>query len=237
MWIWIALLLGLLTKAQAEPTVSVSLGVTRGNTQPSGIWWQKEYPRTYDSSAPSFTLRVDNPVADGWSVGVGYAFIGNFHSDALAQGSDPAYAAKAPYPLSRWIGSQKQDGMFVVARKTWGNWYAEAGPMLTRTSFSMTVLGAVPCVEDVPRTCLIPDYSGIKDLYVGTPRQMKVEFVGGVGYQVSKNTSVQFNVYPTRIVKPAPEDVGAGFGGAQVDSGPGILKGYSGNLSLGWTFK
>jgi hypothetical protein len=221
---------------EAEPTVTVSLGSTFANTQPSGIWWQKEYPSNFTHYAPSLTLRVDNKISSGWSYGFGYAYVGNFNSDSLAKGSDFAYAAGTPYPLIRFIGNQKVDGIFAVARKTFGSWYVEAGPMLTRTSFSMYIPNAVPCIEDIPRTCLLPDYSKMKDLYVGTPRQTKVELIGGIGYIINKNVSVQLTAYPTRVMQPMPEDVGAGFGGAQVDTGPGILKGYSGNLAISYTF-
>jgi hypothetical protein len=222
--------------AVAEPKVSVSLGNTFANTQPSGIWWQKEYPSKFDHNAPSFSLRVDNKISDGWSYGAGYASVGNFHSDSLAVGSDFAYAAGTPYPLSRWIGNQKIDGLFLVGRKTWGKWYVEAGPMLTRTSFSMDIPDAVPCIEDTPRTCLLPDVANMRTLHVGTPRQMKVELIAGIGYVVNDKVSVQFTAYPTRVMNVPPEENGSGFGGGNADSGPGILKGYSGNLSLIYTF-
>jgi hypothetical protein len=223
MRILIALLIGLLTKdAYAQPTVSI--GTTVGNTQPNGIWWQKEYPRSYDKIAPSFSIRFDKQVAPGWSVGAGYTFMGNFRSDALAVSSDPAYAANSQWPISRWIGSQRQDGLFVAARRTIGSWYIEGGPMLVRTSFSMFVPDYVPS-SDYP-TNLIPDLANQHPLYVGQPRQMRVELAGGIGYKFSDSLSLQLNLHPTRVL-----------GNVEIEQGgPGLLKGYSGNLSLGCTF-
>lgn len=224
MWVILALLFGLFTKAQAQPTIAV--GTTVGNTQPNGIWWQQEYPRTYDKTAPSFTLRYDTPLSNGWSVGGGYTYIGTFHSDAYAVSSDEAYAAKTPWPVSRWIGSQKQDGLFVVARKTMGPWYVEAGPMLTRTSFSMYIPDWIPA-KDWDGANLIPDLANQKPLSVGQPKQMRVELVAGVGYQIDKDLSIQFTLYPTTVRGDVETEAG----------GPGLLKGYSGNIAIGWTFK
>lgn len=233
MWVLIAFLIGLFTdKAQAQPTVSV--GVTVGNTQPNGIWWQQEYPSQRDKTAPSFSLRWDRPVSKDWQVGLGYAHIGNFHWDSQAVASDEAYAAKASYPTSRWIGDQKQDGLFVVAQRNFGPWYIEAGPMLTRTTFEMRVPDWVPCVESVPRTCLLPDPAHKQAVVIGQPRQMRVELVAGVGYQVTRNITLQANLYPTRVLGLA--DPGYGVR-PDVMGGPGILKGYSCNISMGYTFR
>jgi hypothetical protein len=225
----VLLSLFLATSAIAEPKVSVSLGSTFANTQPSGIWWQQEYSSKFTHNAPSFTLRVDNRISNGWSYGVGYAYVGNFHSDSLAVSSDPAYASGSPWPLSRWIGNQKVDGIFLVGRKTIGKWYIEAGPMLTKTSYSMDVPDWIGS-KDWP-TNLVPDTGNTRFLHVGTPRQMKVELIGGVGYNISDKLSVQFTAYPTRVLNPQPEEVGE-----SADTGPGILKGYSGNLSVLYTF-
>lgn len=212
------LLLALCVSAQAQ-TLSVGVGKTFGNTQGSGTWWQKEYPGGIDKNANSATLRFDSKATNGWSAGIGYTYIGNFNSDALAVASDWAYEQNKPYPLSRWIGNQHMDSLFAVARYTRGNWYVEAGPLYERTSFTMFIPDWVPCKDDRPAACVIPDTP--RPLSTGNPDQRYWSVVIGAGYQINKNWAIQFTEYPTFV---------------KSNGGPGLLQMFSGNVSLLYTF-
>jgi hypothetical protein len=211
------LLFSLCAIAQGQ-TFSVGIGKTFGNTQGSGTWWQKEYAGGIDHDANSAMVRVDSKASNGWSVGGGYAYIGNFNSDALAVASDWAYEQKKPYPLSRWIGNQHMDTLFLVGRYTQGNWYVEAGPAFQRNSFTMFIPDWVPCVDNRPAACVIPDTP--RPLTVGDALHGEWTIVIGAGYKFNKNWTIQFTEYPTYIR-------GAG--------GPGLLQMFSGNISLLYT--
>jgi hypothetical protein len=101
----------------------------------------------------------------------------------------------------------------------------------------MDIPDMVPCIEDRPRTCLLPDYSKTLSFHVGTPKQMKIELIGGVGYNVNDKLSIQLTAYPTRVLNLSREDFAEDiYSSAPRDSGPGILKGYSSNLSVLYTF-
>ena len=215
---WLLILL-LCVSAHAETSFSIGAGKTFGNVQGSGTWWQKEYPSYYEKTASSVVLRVDETKANGWSLGAGYAFIGNFNSDSQAVASDWAYEQHKPYPLSRWIGNQKMDGLFVVARYTRGPWYFEAGPIYTRTTFTMHIPNWVPCLDD-PLPCVVPDLAKMQPLTVGNPNQRKMSAIVSAGYQIDKNLAIQFTEYPTYV--------NAGL--------PGIIQMYSGNVSVLYTF-
>jgi len=164
-------------------------------------------------------LRVDETLSGNWSVGLGYAYIGNFNSDSQAVASDQAYKANTPYPLSRWIGNQHMDGIFFVGRYNSGSWYVEGGPIYERTSFSMSIPNWVPCA-DYP-VCVVPDVAKTQALTVGNPKQMMWNITLGAGYKFSKKLALQFTEYPTFVRAPG---------------GPGLLQMFSGNISFLYTF-
>jgi hypothetical protein len=225
----LAIVILLLTSlVHAESTFSVAVGNTFAYTQGSGTWWQDKYPSYYEQNSPSITLRIDTPLRNNWSMGYGYTYIGNFNSDSLAVGSDLAYAKNLPFPLSRWIGNQKMDGIFLVARKTYNPWYVEGGLMYTRTSFTMNIPDWVPCKDwQLGGACVMPDPANMRPVTIGVPDQRRFALVFGGGYQVNEKLSVQLNFYPTEVTGSADLN---GYGG------PGIVQYYSPNISLVYKF-
>lgn len=207
-----------------DPKFTLGVGKTRGYTQGSGTWWQKEYPHYFQKTSDSAVVRLDLEPNNNWSwsYGIGYVHIGNFNSDALAVASDYAYEQHKPYPLSRWIGNQKMDGIFAVTRYTKNKWYVEFGPIYQRTSWSMYIPDWVPCVEDIPRTCVIPDIANMRPFTTGNPDTRIWNVILGAGYQFNDNWGTQVMLYPTYV--------------RESSNGPGLLQMYSPTFSVMYTF-
>ena len=202
--------------AMDAPSYTLSLGDTYATHSGEGIWWQQPYPHTLPRHTLSVGARADFTTGYRLDFGVGYQWVGNFKSNALAKASDQAYAAGTPYPLSRWIGSEQVQAVYAVARHTRGKWWAEGGTALMVSKFSMSIPDWVNCT-DRP-ACLTP--GAPQPIRVGSGRQYQTAAVAAVGYQFNDHAGVALSVFPTRI------------------SGtyPGLTKGYSPNLSFTWRF-
>jgi len=206
---------------------TVDLGVTRPSHSNEGIWWQEKYPHSNLSKpAFSYTLRADQTIADGWSVGAGYTQVGHFTLHALAIASDNAYHHNVDYPTSNWYGDERIHAIFVLLRKTVGDWYVEAGPVRTRSSFTETIPDLIPCID---AECYTP---GDKKYFVqvGThgKYQTNIRAMAGLGYKFNDKWDISIHAYPTKITGSLDHNHGVG--------GPGITKSYSPQFTVGYTF-
>jgi hypothetical protein len=203
---------------------SVSLGDTHAVLASSGTWWQKEYAHSLPHDVPSATIRYDTDMGggSGLKVGIGYTYIGRFKSQAVAVPSDNAYTLGLPYPTSHWYGNEEIQGLFVAARKDFGAWYIEAGPMITWTNWTMHVPDWYDCVDSpvYGGPCLQPRKEPY-DLTVGVSnyRQLKIRF--GAGYKINEFWSIDYSMVDGRLL-------GAGW--------PGIVNGPAHTLGVRYTF-
>jgi hypothetical protein len=189
---------------------SIGMGVTHTNLPQNGIWWQDGYYSSLPHNVPSLTVRADNRHGD-WGVGYGYMYEGNFQSYALAVASDAAYAAHSVYPASHWYGNQTNQGLFLVGRRYIGKFFVEAGPMLTRNDFTMTI---PDCRLSIDPAMLV---AGNPHYFQMNAHTWQVQAVASVGYQYSETWSGEVSYIPT--------NTGAG----QI---PGIAGSYSVNATL-----
>ena len=212
------LIAGILTVVSGSASAldyNVSAGITNAGTPPNGIWWQNGYDHSFQSNVPSVGARVDQRFGD-WGVGLGYEYIGDFASHASAVASDAAYAAGTPYPTSNWYGHQINQGLFLAARRYIGDFYVEAGPMLSYTKFSMNIpdwMGAKPDTNTLVS-------SGIRSPIALNQRSYSVQWIASVGYKIDQHYSALISYIPLTT-------------GAEM---PGITAQYGVNLSLQYTF-
>lgn len=184
-------------------------GITHATLVPSGIWWQKEYPHSLPKDVPSYGIKYTKA---NWTIG--YANVGRFKSHSLAVASDQAYDAKISWPLSNWYGDESVKAVYLLKRFPLSKGWIEVGPVVTYSTWKMTIPDWVWCPD---KECLIPTEP--RYLQVGKPKQIATDLMASVGTKLTDNLSLSLSVYPTRI-----------------SNDPGITKGYSPTISLGYSF-
>lgn len=209
----LSLLLALCAFVRADTTVE--LGATHATLVPTGIWWQHEYTHQLPKDVPAAGIRFDQSIGQAWSVGAGFTYVGRFRSHAQAIASDQAYDTHVSYPLSDWYGDERVQALYLVARRSFGKWFVEAGPVLTRSTWSMTIPNYLQCAQPY---CLAPDVYPPYWLRVGGKRQTRHDPMAAIGYQLTSRAGVRLAAYPTRI--------------SDSYGGPGITKGYSSTFTL-----
>ena len=161
--------------------VTLSLGASQFSAV-DGIWWQSENPHTLNLRSPSGAIRVDSDPINGWSLGLGYLYLGKTAANAVASADDglspgaPGYDPLCTgqcWPKSHWIGYGDVKGLFVEARKQFDNGlYAEGGAYVYRPTWQEYIPDWRACA-----TCA-PTY-----LEISHDNQIKISPIYAVGYR------------------------------------------------------
>jgi len=105
---YIILILMFMGSAQAWDG-EIGIGESKFTARPDGVWYQQPFPHELHMTSPSAVLGITGYIEDGYRYRLGYKYLGQVTSTALAVGSDAVYsqyggAASTKMPLSLWLG-------------------------------------------------------------------------------------------------------------------------------------
>lgn len=188
---WFAAVLYLASSAAA--TWEASVGITRFDSQPNGIWYQQGATTPYklDLTSPAISIGVTDRFAGGLRWRVGAMHLGKARSTAIATASDADYATRACggnpcWPLSHWHGEGSVSGLYAALNPEHRlgpvTLVGEIGLMLYRPTWIMTIPDWRPC-RDCP-----PQYLQV----VHHPR-WQPGLTAGIGVRLSNRLTVMLN--------------------------------------------
>lgn len=203
----------------AAGEITASIGVTHFNSQHNGIWYQKGLPHTLKLTSASYGLEwMSGSQSDTWQYGVAYNYVGKAKSHAMATPSDANYDNKANkcigecWPLAKFNTEGVVEGLSLVARRNYGNWFAEGGVMLSKAINEVVV--------DDWYCCLDQATTGRLRLNVRHNSKIIPLPQASIGYRYESLT-VKFNIFPTS---------------ATGDDWQAVFNLASPNLSVGYSF-
>lgn len=170
--------------------IIVDFGVTNYLRAPCGNWFQctPETPYTLRMKSLSGSVGVyTDPFAGGWQIGTGIGNAGRFTSDAMIHDIDNCQTNCGP--LSHMQGQGDEPFAFIGARKTFGNWFAEADLYVTRMSYENT---NIDWYGPPPKYQVGPIVSHVDHQVSNT-----LSFGATAGYQFSDHFALIGKIIPT----------------------------------------
>ncbi|HXA48064.1 MAG TPA: hypothetical protein VNW52_10580 [Burkholderiaceae bacterium] len=208
----------------------VDLGVTQFTRESCGFWYQCDTPHTLRLTSPSVSLKVyTDKTADGWQIGGGFDEIGGATSDAMIYDCDDYGSSAHPIcngskaPLSHMQGQGSIPALFLVARKSYGNWFIEGGVYLTRPRWETTNFDWYGGPNNTVGPIVSHLNHEIKNTY---------DLGGAVGYQINEHWGAILKAVPTHAINTQLDSTNP----TGVSYFPGIYKAYSPTLAVEYTF-
>lgn len=140
--------------------VEVGVGVSHFSHQPDGFWYQKEAgPYDLTLNSPSVSLGWRQAIHPNWAVRIGYEYLGQVKSSAVATASDLNYEAfrqgKEPlWRLSHWYGKGDVQGVYFTLQpqRTFGDYtlYGELGGYAYKPTWQVTIPDWIGTATDTP---------------------------------------------------------------------------------------
>ena len=124
--------------------LDVGIGYTLSHDWHDGIWMDDLYKHKIHQQSGSYYVGLRFNPRPNVYLTAGYQHLGTFSSDALATASDANYAAvragtEEPWPLSRWRGKGKVDGLKFMGEYHKDNWFISAGVFAHESNWKMII--------------------------------------------------------------------------------------------------
>jgi hypothetical protein len=180
--------------------LKLDLDLTQYQPAPVGNWYQRDMPNTIRCRAVSGAIGIyTDQFYDGWQIGLGVGNAGRCTSDAMIHNVDDCSVGCGP--ISHMQGQGTMPFGYLMARKTWGSWFAEGGLYVTRPNYENTNFnwyGPPPTYQVGPLV------SHIDHAVKNTPG-----FGAAVGYTFAKNWSAILKIIPTKSTNTQPDPNGS----------------------------
>lgn len=170
-----------------------SIGVTRFDAQPNGIWYQQgpTTPYKLDLTSHMLAIGATDRFANGLRWRAGAMYLGKARSTAVATASDEDYATLACggnpcWPLSNWHGEGSVAGLYATL-----NPERRIGPV--------TLVGEIGLTLYRPTwTMTIPDWRGCREcppqyLQVVHKPRLQPGLIAGIGLRLNDRLTIMLN--------------------------------------------
>ena len=156
------------TSAQAWDG-EIGIGISKFTSQPDGIWYQSPFAHQINLTSPSASIGITGMIFDDLRFHIGYKYLGQVTSKALAVGNDAIYnqygaQANKHMALSTWLGKGQVNMLYATIAPEWkrGNWtiYTETGVTLYKPTWDMRIPDWVgtPNTQPTPLTVKANSY-------------------------------------------------------------------------------
>jgi len=124
--------------------LDVGIGYTMTKDPKNGYWYQKGFDNSIDSDSPSAHIGLRFHTTDNLDLIIGYKYIGEFSSDAMASSSDLNYkewqnGEAEIWPLARWEGAGKVHGLYGTAEYNFKHFFVTAGGFYHVSTWKMKI--------------------------------------------------------------------------------------------------
>ena len=124
--------------------LDVGVGYTMTAKPKDGLWYQKHFENDINSDSPSAHIGLRFHATDKLDLIIGYKYMGEFTSDAMASSSDENYAQWQKgeaeiWPLARWEGSGKVHGLYANAEYNFKHFFVTAGGFYHVSTWKMKI--------------------------------------------------------------------------------------------------
>lgn len=138
----LSLLLTSLTASAVE--LDIGIGYTRTAMPANGLWYQKEFKHSIDRDSPSAHIGLRFQATDNINLIIGYKYLGEFSSDAMASSSDHNYYAfqrgeEDIWPLARWEGKGNVQGIYGTGEYNFKHFFVTAGFFYHSSTWKMEI--------------------------------------------------------------------------------------------------
>ena len=181
----------------------ISLGYSSFQKPSNGLWYQEGLPYKLNLTSGSIGLGLKLDLGERLKLHLGYKYLGSISSDAQASASDANYAAwKAGtatlWPTSHFTGKGDLQGIYSLASYDWTHLYITGGVWVHRSSWTETIPDWRYDVNNTG-TPSAPQY-----LQVKCNSKPRIDPVGGLGYKLTKNLSIEYTIWKARNTAQYP---------------------------------
>ncbi len=168
--------------------LDVGIGYTQTAKPVNGYWYQDGFDHKLNDTSPSAHIGLRFHATDKLDLIIGYKYMGEFSSDAMASSSDANYAAwqkgdEDIWPLARWEGSGKVHGFYGTAEYNFDHFFVTAGAFYHVSTWKMKITDwrcdsrAASCDEAFPGA----PYSAPMPLTVNAEEEYQLGLTFGIG--------------------------------------------------------
>lgn len=179
-------------------TIVAEYGVGKYGIGGNGNWYQEGYEYTIERKPEVYSLGIADKINDDWSWRFGYSSLGKIKSDALAVASDNNYnpANNPPcngacWPLSRWLGSGKVEGLYASGVYHIGRFNFELGVFGYHPKWEMNVKDWVYCPTDEYDVFVCT----VSDISVRHHKTTQLSPFGSIGVDFTENLGVRYKYF------------------------------------------
>ena len=139
-----AILLSLFCSEAFAVKYDVGIGYTQTSDPPNGRWYQEEFDYKLTNDSWSGHLGLVFEVSGNLNLLVGYKYLGDFKSTALASSSDYNYAQWQAgdddiWPLATWNGSGTAQGLYLVGEYHFDWFFVRFGGWVHKATWNMKI--------------------------------------------------------------------------------------------------
>jgi len=182
------MMLVILLSSHTLYAIELGIGYTMTAKPKNGYWWQDGLKNDINRGSPSAHIGFRFHATDKLDVIIGYKYLGEFSSDAMASSSDINYAEWQKgeadiWPLARWVGKGKVHGFYGTAEYNFKHFFIIAGGFYHVSTWEMKITDwrcatrDNSCVADYPQAT----YGEPVNITVNAEEEYQLGLTFGIG--------------------------------------------------------
>lgn len=171
--------------------LELNVGGENFGTTPNGTWYQETFPYELHMQSATEGIGLDYAVSDTRQIRIGYQYLGNVTSEALATASDENYEVcrndhSQCWPLSHWYGKGNVQEVYITLDQDFQvhgmTFILEVGGAITHPTWHEDIPDWIGSPTDTPHDVNVTH----------NPNSYRTTPIFGIGWKITNNLSLMF---------------------------------------------